>query len=719
VVSTDEGTGGVDTIYGEEGSDILIGGADGDTIEGSLGDDLILGDSGELLYTDGDLRTIRSTASGVGGNDTISGNEGDDIILGGAASDTIFAGAGTDLIFGDQGEVLISGGNNEVVTCYNEDMPWYEGYTYTATFTQDDSAGASDVIYGEAGGDYILGQQGSDVISGGSGEDIIYGGHNIAGGHDNGDIIDGGAGNDVIAGDNADIQRTDAAVSTRFRAYQGTALYLVTDFFQIDPNGVRLWNVVLYDHSHTPDSTTFGNDTIAGGADDDMIFGQLGDDTIHGDGQTTGQDHQLVALSEPIPESDIGGDDYVEGNGGNDTIYGGLGQDNLIGGNSSLFGLTTPDQRPDGSDIIFGGNGDMAEEGHARDADMILGDNANIYRLIRANGTGGNQLFRFGYDNPAYSYSSNMINIARAADLLDYTPGGANDDIGAADEIHGESGDDFIHGMVGGDVLFGEGQDDVLYGGNGDDWISGGTGRNIICYDEGRIYPSSNGTTEPYFGIGFFTNELNQYIYTIESELKKTGKMTFFKLAGLDAFEYVTQYSAQTDGITYRGWGKTFLYSEPVNDEISETEALPEENSNPENLDEDWTENITGRDDLDGDHDPGLPNAGDNNETSSVANDARDLHYSYEDISDRGASRGVLFGIIGGNRLFGWAGEFSSLIVPLALLGLATELGPGASDFGIPLRDVRQQQGRPDQGCRYHRGRRAERRAVRRAGPGS
>ena len=51
------------------------------------------------------------------------------------------------------------------------------------------------------------------------------------------------------------------------------------------------------------------------------------------------------------------GDDYIEGNGGNDLIFGNLGQDDIIGGSSNLFSLTTPAQRPDGTDLIFGGAG--------------------------------------------------------------------------------------------------------------------------------------------------------------------------------------------------------------------------------------------------------------------------------------------------------------------------------------------------------------------------
>ena len=48
--------------------------------------------------------------------------------------------------------------------------------------------------------------------------------------------------------------------------------------------------------------------------------------------------------------------------------------------------------------------------------------------------------------------------------LIDYTPGGASynpaavNDIGAADEIHGDNGDDFIYGQVG-NVSLGPGHD--------------------------------------------------------------------------------------------------------------------------------------------------------------------------------------------------------------------------------------------------------------------
>ena len=148
----------------------------------------------------------------------------------------------------------------------------------------------------------------------------------------------------------------------------------------------------------------------------------------------------------------------------------------IIGGSSEHFGLALHTQRPDDDDEIYGGNGDLIDRnnsnanGHSRDADVILGDNGNIYRIVDGSG-----FISFAYDN----YGGESI-VVRAADLIDYTPGGQYGgadyaiDNGAADTIRGESGDDAIYGMRGNDILFGDSDDDDLIGGYGHDWISGG-----------------------------------------------------------------------------------------------------------------------------------------------------------------------------------------------------------------------------------------------------
>src|SRR5262249_13124632 len=132
--------------------------------------------------------------------------------------------------------------------------------------------------------------------------------------------------------------------------------------------------------------------------------------------------------------------------------------------------------------------------------------------LIGINGVSGGAFLRFNYDNytNALPVAQQLRLIPRAADFLDYTPGGidydsanAVNDIGAADEIHGESGDDTIYGTKGNDVLFGEGQDEDMIGGYGYDWIWGGTGDDGAIGDDGRIYTSRNvqvgvGGADPY-----------------------------------------------------------------------------------------------------------------------------------------------------------------------------------------------------------------------------
>ena len=258
-----------------------------------------------------------------------------------------------------------------------------------------------------------------------------------------------------------------------------------------------------------------------------------------------------------VGEQVTDGDDYIEGNGGNDVIFGNLGQDDIIGDSSDLYGLTSPSLRPAGADLVFGGAGtDIARNhlgdaalgtddvvvatptGHARDADVLAGDNAQILRIVATAATSTGTAFRtFVYDN----YSPSLRLIPRAVQLLDYTPGGidfssvAARDIGAADEIHGESGDDTIYSAKGHDVVFGEGQDDDIIGGYGNDWISGGTGDDGVIGDDGRIVTSRNGTADPLGGVAVTVQafvktggSIQQADVNVTGQLKKTVNLTPF-----------------------------------------------------------------------------------------------------------------------------------------------------------------------------------------------
>jgi Ca2+-binding RTX toxin-like protein len=608
-IATDDG--GNDTIATGSGRDIVVGGALADTINAGDGDNIVFGDNGFIDYVglDGaanDIDRLSTFAPTHGGADSITSGNGYDLIFGGTAGDTIHAGAGNDLVFGDHGKAEATATGAVIA----RDLPLsgaIDAFTFTSIDVLDIDLGGADTIHGEGGEDIIIGGQNGDSILAGADDDDAIGGHTIAGGYDGNDTIDGGAGADVIAGDNALVLRRNDALSPMTRQlsaggliYDANDQVLVTGTFRMNPDGVEGRDIHLFDHSFTIEAEAghlWGNDYIAGGAGDDLIFGQLGNDIIQGDGSTAlplvnayrdGTNALVVVPS--VENRDTDGDDYVEGGGGNDVIFGNLGQDDLIGGSSDLFGLTTRLLRPDGSDFIFGGAGsvgglvrntlgDVAADGHAQDADVIAGDNATIYRLVGAAGA----YLTFNYDN----YSAAKI-IPRAVSLLDYTPGGldfkpaaAALDIGAGDELHGESGDDVIYGMKGADVLFGESHDDDLIGGYGHDWISAGSGDDGVLGDDGRIYTSRNGTAEPLYALSSEAQRTiatsgNHHVAVIfpTGMLNKTVNLTPFNVDGnLDGQDPLFDPTG-ADDIVYGGLGNDFLHGGSGDDAISGAEAL-------------------------------------------------------------------------------------------------------------------------------------------------
>ena len=366
--------------------------------------------------------------------------------------------AGDDLVFGDQGLVQAVGGFFLSIESLPPIAPelrpaGQRSVVFTAINTATNVGSGDDLIYGDDGSDVVLGQQGRDTIFGGNGDDVLIGGSNVEGALDDDDRIDGGAGHDAIAGDNADIYYRPDNLDVRFARLTGSTLYNETagpdegrsqtasvdaagrPLFA-DPDGVlpadatalaplhREYRIRLLDHSAAlelqPDDRNvrvWGHDYIAGGAGDDEIFGQLGNDVIQGDGSILGAQvgaaissgGALIVLP-AVENVATDGDDYIEGGGGNDVMFGNLGQDDIIGGSSNLFGLGTPEQRPDGDDIIFGGAGlriernDLGTGGdsrvnlvaeHAFDADVIIGDNAVILRIQGADG----RPLGFAYDS--------------------------------------------------------------------------------------------------------------------------------------------------------------------------------------------------------------------------------------------------------------------------------------------------------------------------------
>ncbi|WP_372791518.1 hypothetical protein, partial [Paraconexibacter sp.] len=604
-----------------------------DTILGQDGVDHIYGDDGFNLDLSKRLSLstqILSVVTAPSGSDNVArpGHfQTSDSLQ--AGNDVLHGEGGDDLIFGDHGVIDQVAGINRILTT-------------------GDVVGLRSVR---------LNDSGSDVLTGGAGQDVLIGGGR-------GDAIDGGTGDDLIFGDAVALRLADGAAITtrRFQHLQGSLLYARTDVagspagvasgtllvdgialdYRNRDGSVPYWAYFIVDdlwHSAAIEAgidpvagpASFGNDHIAGNAGNDLIFGQLGDDVIQGDGSIdgwlfgtpTGAGRTGQSVDNPIGdlwvvpsfEADSDGDDYIEGGGGDDVIFGGLGQDDLVGGSSDFFGLDSASLRPDGADLIFGGAGTQTGRNSyadgaigsplARDADVIVGDNGNIVRIVNADGSA--PVFNYDLSGDASAgYGPERIAV-RGVELLDYTAGGPDFrpdlfgtgrvtgcgyDIGGADEVHGESGNDTVYGGCGNDSLYGDSGDDDLIGNWGSDWISGGTGQDGILGDDGRIHTSRNGDPdgEPLHGVApIAPQDLDARIsaqlgaqvtvINVSGALKKAADLTPFGLdpnAQQNAPDDVLFDPLYADDIIFGGLGSDFLHGGAGDDAMSGAEALEE-----------------------------------------------------------------------------------------------------------------------------------------------
>ncbi|GAB3043216.1 hypothetical protein GCM10027052_26710 [Parafrigoribacterium mesophilum] len=424
---------GDDLIIGSQAGDHLAGGSGDDEIRGLRGVDHIYGDSGinvDVFTRALDIAVIdRSPAPSVTGGGSL--NNGTTIAPYPSPVRDTLLDAGRDLLFGD-GPGTLTGGDQsayddvifgdhgaivQAVADPNLPDPRLQKIQTTAIATivsiesRTLQRGADDVIFGNLGRDVLIGGAGHDMVDGDEGDDILF-------------------------GDNVVFERTPGDwTSPRFQTLCGTLLYSRTDRPNAcggvvgednsglllvdgtprayrDADGAPWWaeyDVTNLFHTFAFDEGTagagsFGNDYLAGGQAHDVIFGQLGNDTIQGDGgidsafarMTDDQtptwhvgasrtplgclgapgslvcDFTGVLVVVPSFEAATDGDDYLEGNAGNDRIFGNLGQDDIVGGSSDFFSLVRPELRPDGvptpaewyapgddrgADLLFGGAG--------------------------------------------------------------------------------------------------------------------------------------------------------------------------------------------------------------------------------------------------------------------------------------------------------------------------------------------------------------------------
>jgi Ca2+-binding RTX toxin-like protein len=597
VSTTDAAQGGNDRILGGLGTDIAIGGTGDDAISGGDAADILLGDNGVVVLTNiaPQGNDIFSTDPTFGGRDTIAGDDGDDIIIGGSGGLDV-SGSGGDRLAGNAGNDIVLGDNGYITRNDDNQVEQIETAFFNASTDSKQYAilGGDDVIEGNEGASILLGGAGNDTITAGLEADLIVGDDGEAtfipatgellrlrtqnpgvGGNDTiaagnaTDLVFGGTGDDTIDGgddDAADILLGDNGVIVR---NDGTAE--ANDIFSTDPAfGGR--------------DTIRGNggdDIIIGGSGDDNAIGGTGNDIILGDnGYVRRNASDVVEEIETLFPA-VGGSDRIEGNegvdvvlagAGNDTVFGNQSTDYLVGDNgrvefnqdadlSTIDRVTTTDPTSGGNDTINGGAGDDFVLGGSGDDtiggqtenDVLLGDNGQFQfttgRLTRIatsdptiggrdviNGDAGDDIALGGANDDTINGFTGRDILLGDNGFLDYVEDSdpmtidriqtTQPAVGGADTINGDAGDDIAIGGAGNDIIRGNqgndqllgdnGQvtltsgrvrlletidpefggndriggnedDDVIAGGTGDDLIAGGTGNDRILGDNGRF----------------------------------------------------------------------------------------------------------------------------------------------------------------------------------------------------------------------------------------
>ncbi|MEL6563355.1 MAG: family 16 glycosylhydrolase [Pseudomonadota bacterium] len=322
--------------------------------------------------------------------------------------------------------------------------------TGNATASVMNGKGGNDTLIGAGGDDYLIGEDGDDVLEGGAGLDSLAGG---AG--DDTYILRGGDGAQTPLGEIITEQAGEGANTFHFADIAPDAIRMHIDgarllFTVVDAQGAPLeyfaakvgqapegHNVVDYVHQ-----ITFGDGTVW-----DLTAGLVltGDNaanrsvgTVFDDTMTGGAGNDILA--------GMNGDDSLDGGAGVDDLYGWDGNDTLVDSGSEagdrLFGEAGNDHLSGGQgwDQLFGGAGNdtlvASRDGDAlsggADADLLLG--------------------RHGDD------------VLRGGDGKDRLTGAAGND-----DLLGEAGNDVLNGGAGADTLDGGAGRDKLRGGDGAD----------------------------------------------------------------------------------------------------------------------------------------------------------------------------------------------------------------------------------------------------------
>jgi Ca2+-binding RTX toxin-like protein len=375
-----------------------------------------------------------ATILGTRRPDRIKGTAGDDVIVAGGGPDLVRASGGNDLVCAGRGTDLVIGG------------------------------GGNDQIKGQGGADELFGGTGNDTLEVNAG---LY------------QYVAGGAGDDRLIGN------TGFVVASYVKAPGGVAVDLGSGI----SSGAH-GHDVLIDVAGVEGSPY--DDTLAGDAELNFLFGGGGDDSLSGEGNTGTMGD--LAASEGNPEQTV---QY-------DYLAGGQGDDSLLGADGVDVAAFDQAQQPIEVDLTAG-----SAEGEGSDVlsriDVVLGSPfvdtlTGDHQANGFEGYGGADMIdgRAGQDVAihyvAQGVTADLAAGTATASYTAFTEVGpisdtSTDSLKDIEDVWGSSFDDNLvgdhlanqlYGLAGRDHLEGAAGDDLLLGGLDSDTADGGDG-NDIC----------------------------------------------------------------------------------------------------------------------------------------------------------------------------------------------------------------------------------------------
>ena len=539
----DGGTGD-DTLEGMAGGDSLVGGDGNDTASYDHASAYVVASlTGGLVISQGDAAGDSfdhiENLTGTAFNDTLIGDDYVNILTGGAGDDSLEGLNSGDRFIGDTGLDTVSYANSALGVVSS--LTLSSAFTVGAAVTQtNDAAGDTyDTMENLAGSRFV------DTLIGDAQDNQLDG-------KDGNDILEGMAGADSLIGGNG----TDTA--TYEHSITGVVASMTLGLAGIVNSGDAAGDTYNSIENLTGtdfNDTLIGNNVanvIFGGADDDILEGLGGSDTLNGGAgiNTASYEHALdlgggagvvaslsTFMSPTVATGDALGDIYVNirnltGSAFNDTLIGndlanvltgGTGDDKLVG--------------RDGADTLEGGLGsDTASYEYATSAVTVsLATNTgtqgeatgdvliSIENLI---GGSGNDTFISALDGQAnaydgragtdtVSYAASLASVVVVLDptqlsLVSQTNDAAGDTFARIENLIGTNFNDTLIGTNSVNTLDGGLGHDTLEGlGGGDYFIGDVAGSDTVSYEHSALGVVSSLTLASALTVGPVVTQTN------------------------------------------------------------------------------------------------------------------------------------------------------------------------------------------------------------------